>query len=149
MSLDVYLKLPSIAKAGSGIFYRENGRVLELTHAEWNEKFPDRELVIVSSGEVISEYSFDANITHNLNKMADAAGLYQIVWRPDENKITYAEQLIDPLTEGLARLKANPESFKKYEPSNGWGSYDGLVQFLEEYLDACKKFPQALVYVSR
>lgn len=148
MSLDVTLKLPNVSKGGSGIFYRENGRVREMTYAEWNEKFPNREPVIFTGGEE-SESPFSANITHNLGKMADAAGIYQIIWRPDENEITYADQLVTPLTEGLERLKQNPEEFKKYNPDNGWGNYDGFVKFVEEYLAACIKYPSATINVFR
>lgn len=35
----------------------------------------------VSNGE---QWLFDANITHNLNRMAGAAGIYDALWRPDE-----------------------------------------------------------------
>ena len=36
----------------------------------------------------------DVNITHNLNKMADAVGLYEVLWKPDEIGITTASQMI-------------------------------------------------------
>lgn len=147
MSLDVYLKSPVKSENGSGIFYRENGQIREMTHAEWNEKFPNREPIIITSEEDSS--SFSANITHNLGKMADAAGIYQVIWRPDENEIIYADQLITPLTEGLERLKQNPEKYKEYNPDNGWGNYEILVQFVEGYLAACKNCPSATVNVWR
>ena len=91
---------------------------------------------------------YEANITHNLGEMASEADLYKYLWRPDENGITRAAELIDPLTEGLARLKADPDRFKSYNPSNGWGSYEGLVKFTENYLEACKRFPRATVKIS-
>lgn len=28
---------------------------------------------------------FEANITHNLNKMAKEVGIYEYLWRPDED----------------------------------------------------------------
>jgi len=37
---------------------------------------------------------FEANITHNLNRMAQAAGIYEALWCPDEIGITKAAQLI-------------------------------------------------------
>ena len=92
---------------------------------------------------------FDYNITHNLNKMADAAGIYQHLWRPDELNITRAEQLIAPLTDGLALLENDPERFRQFNSPNGWGDYDGLVVFVRAYLDACKQNPDAEVSVSR
>lgn len=39
---------------------------------------------------------YEANITHNLNKMAAEAGIYECLWRPDEHGITHARQIIDP-----------------------------------------------------
>lgn len=92
---------------------------------------------------------FTANITHNLNQMADAAGIYEHVWRPDEIGITTARQLIEPLRQGIALLRSDPARFKALNPSNGWGDYDGLVRWLERYLAACEEHPDAEVEVSR
>jgi hypothetical protein len=92
---------------------------------------------------------YQANITHNLNTMAAEAGIYEALWRPDEHGITHARQLIEPLRAGLALLIAEPERFAKHNPSNGWGSYDGLVAFVREYLAACEKNPDAQVRVWR
>ena len=51
----------------------------------------------------VSRDVFDANITHNLTDMANAAGIYGVVWRPEENGIDCAEQLIAPLTEAIKK----------------------------------------------
>ena len=92
---------------------------------------------------------YNGNITHNLNKMAMEAGLYEVLWRPEELGMTRAEELIPTLTAGLARLKADPEKFKAHNPPNGWGSYEGFVRFVEEYLNACGENPEAAVEVWR
>lgn len=89
------------------------------------------------------------NITHNLGSMAAAAGIYEYLWRPDECKIEKAEGLIGPLKKGLALMKADPEKFKKYNPSNGWGDYVGFVQWIEDYIKACEANPEAFVNTSR
>lgn len=89
------------------------------------------------------------SITHNLNKMALASGLYEALWRPEEVGYKLAKDLIYPLTEGLAELKAYPSMYKQYNPENGWGSYEGLVKFVEEYLQACKDNPEAEVRACR
>lgn len=85
------------------------------------------------------------NITHNLVQMAAAAGIYEALWRPEENGITTAAELVPLLEAGLSRLRAAPDEFKKHNPPNGWGSYDGLVQFVSEYLVACQENPDAKV----
>ena len=149
MSLDVYLNIDEEVTLSDDtqerIFIREDGRTKEITREEWNRRFPDREPVIVP--DYISTEVYWANITHNLVKMADKAGIYAYLWRPDEWDITHAKQLIEPLTLGLSNLHAQPEYFKQFNPENGWGTYEGLVDFVEEYLDACKKYPDAKVSV--
>lgn len=103
-------------------------------------------------GKTYTEQSEDvywANITHNLTEMADAAGIYQALWRPEEIGITKASQLIDPLTFGLKKLKDDPEFYEKFNSSNGWGLYEHFVPFVSEYLQACIDSPDADVSVSR
>ncbi len=90
---------------------------------------------------------YSRNITHNLGEMAEAAGIYKHLWHPEEIDIWDAEDLIKPLEEGLARLKANPEKYKKYNPPNGWGDYESLVEFVGIYLKHCRLFPDAKVEV--
>ena len=89
------------------------------------------------------------NITHNLNLMDEEAGIYRELWRPDEINIEYAHQLIEPLSKGLEKLKSDPEYYKRFNPENGWGSYEYLVKFVTEYLQKCIIFPDSLVSVSR
>ncbi len=89
------------------------------------------------------------NITHNLNTMAQKAGLYLLLWRPDELGMTRASELIPGLEEGLAKLTGCPTYYKVYNPENGWGDYDGFVDFVTEYLQACKDNPDAEIEISR
>lgn len=89
------------------------------------------------------------NITHNLGRMADEAGIYRHLWRPEEINITTAGQLIDPLTVGLELLKSDPKRFKAFNAPNGWGTYENFVPFVEDYLEACRENPDAEVSVSR
>jgi len=92
---------------------------------------------------------FGSNITHNLGIMAKEAGIYDIVWRPDENNITQAKQLIGALKNAIKSMEDDPERYKKYNPENGWGSYDGFLKWLKEYLMACEENPEAEVSVWR
>lgn len=148
MSLDVYLTLTGVTKLFSnGIYIRRNGQNEEITREEWDELYPGREPATVEFDEGDEVYS--ANITHNLGKMADEAMLYMPLWRPDEMGITHAAQLIEPLRLGLGILRRDPERFKKLNPKNGWGDYDGLLGFAERYLQVCETYPDAEVEVSR
>lgn len=116
-----------------------------------------------------NETVYDANITHNLGKMADMAGLYEALWRPhrlkpgynipesdndaeyyfEQQDITYAKDIIKIVERGLNKLKKSPSKYKKFNASNGWGTYDGLVKFTEGYLNALKEYPDAIIRVSR
>ena len=137
MSLDVYLNAPGKTESGSGIYIREGGRTREITRAEWDEKFPGREPVVANvdcGGEV-----FWRNITSNLTEMAAHAGIYTWMWHPDQAGVKSAADLVGPLSDGLAALKADPSKFQRFNPENGWGRYEDLVEFVEAYLEACKK----------
>ena len=92
---------------------------------------------------------YSGNITHNLVGMAEEAGIYKHLWRPEEIGITHAAQLIKPLKAGLRALEADPERFKKLNPPNGWGRYETLVAFVRNYLEACVENPDAEIRVSR
>ena len=104
----------------------------------------DFSLTIVQPTEV-----FTANITHNLNEMAEEAGIYKALWRPEEIGITKAAQMIPVLEEGLRLLKSDPERFKKFNSPNGWGTYKHFVPWVEEILAGCKEYPDAGVQVDR
>lgn len=91
----------------------------------------------------------DENITHNLNTMAGEAGIYECLWRPDENGFTQAKDIIEPLSKGLKELKARPSYFTQFEAENGWGLYEHFVPFVQRVLDAAEKHPNANIYVSR
>src|SRR6478609_9159315 len=92
---------------------------------------------------------FDYNITHNLNRMADAAGIYEAMWRPDEHGYVHAGDIIDVLDKGLVELRSTPLYFKGMNPKNGWGNYEGLVKATSAYLAACRQYPSAEISVWR
>lgn len=121
--------------------------------------------IYVSVGDIWElsdeECDYYLGITHNLGEMASQCGLYNPLWRPyrlynikddsDEAESFRAEagELLDAIEWGLKELKSNPQKYKSYNPSNGWGSYEGLVEFTEKYICMIKKFPDSLVEVSR
>ena len=99
---------------------------------------------------------YSGNITHNLGKMAaevklsNGMTLYDVLWRPDEQDgLVFAQDISELLDEGWNILLSDPEKFKKFNPENGWGSYDGLCNFVYNYRNACWNNPGALLSVSR
>lgn len=119
----------------------------------------------------VNEELYSANITHNLGEMASKAGIYDALWRPyrlrkewkkikelndyeaevkfeNETKLI-AEELIPYLIKGLKKLKERPKYYEKFNSENGWGTYKHFVPFVQKYLNACEKYPEAEVNVSR
>ena len=92
---------------------------------------------------------YETNITHNLNKMADAAGIYGVLWHPEDNGIEQAKHLVEPLIKAISEMKANPDFFKRFDSPNGWGLYVNFLPWLERLLEACKDNPNATIEVSR
>lgn len=148
MSLDVYLEVEEpVEVRGSGIFIRTEGSTLEITREQWDTMNPGIEPLMLQPTE--SNCVFSANITHNLGKMAKSAGIYQALWRPEELGLTKAKELIPLLREGVSRLESNPDLFRKDNPSNGWGTYEQLLNFCTGYLGACENWSEATIRVWR
>jgi hypothetical protein len=115
------------------------------------------------------EELYSANITHNLGEMADKAGIYEALWRPHRLREVYdiseddhfaereyedsvtilAKDIIPYLEKGLEKLISKPDYYEKFNSPNGWGMYEHFVPFVQDYLTACKHFPESIVNVSR
>lgn len=92
---------------------------------------------------------YSTNITHNLGRMAAQAGIYDCLWDAQETGFKTAFDITARLETGIHYLKSNPEQFKQYNATNGWGTYDQFVPWLEELLEACKANPDAEINISR
>ena len=151
MSLDVYLTMEDSSgqQATECIYIRENGQNREISREEWERRYPGRVPVTTVADTMETGTVYSANITHNLGTMANHAGLYDCMWRPDEHGMEYAHQIIEPLRKGLVLLVNDRKRYETLNPSNGWGDYDGLVNFVTRYLKACEEFPEATISVSR
>lgn len=90
-----------------------------------------------------TETRFNSNITHNMTKMAMnipiditldginyVGTLYDFVWRPEENNACNTNKLKDILSAGISYMIQNRLDLLKYNPENGWGSYDGFLHWL-------------------
>jgi hypothetical protein len=92
---------------------------------------------------------YEDNITHNLGNMAEAAGIYEACWHPEDVGIKTARQLIEPLRNGVEWLRTHERDARKHDAANGWGLYEHFLPWVERYLAACEANPEALVSVSR
>lgn len=152
MSLDVYFRMPEFAKLPkeerTGIFLRDEGVTQQITREEWDRRFPNLD---PSLYEVCEDDGtvFSLNITHNLVEMAQEAGLYEALWRPEEIGVSTASDLIPKLENGLVTLIFEKERLLPFRPDNKWGSHDALLWFVRECLRAAQKFPSAEVISCR
>lgn len=98
---------------------------------------------------------YEGNITHNLNKMAmevklsNGRTLYEVLWRPEEHNYTKASEIAPLLVEGIMILRSERERFLPFNPPNGFGDYWGLVDFTQEYLNACLENPDGEIQACR
>ncbi len=105
--------------------------------------------VDTGSKELQTVQLFTSNITHNLTEMADNAGIYKALWRPEEINAKHAGDIIEIVESGLSKMKESPELYKVFDAPNGWGTYEQFIPWIEEYLEACKKHPKAIIEISR
>ena len=42
-----------------------------------------------------------------------------------------------PIAQAIARMKAAPDEFRAMNPKNGWGTYEGALEFMEKFYMAC------------
>ena len=81
--------------------------------------------------------------------MAEEAGIYAAVWRPEENGITTAGELIGPLEAAIAAMVADPPRFERHNSPNGWGLYENFVPWLRALLGARRENPSLQFMASR
>jgi len=98
---------------------------------------------------IYDDVVWERNITHNLNKMAKKAKLYKVMWKPEKLGVDTAEKAIPYLEKGLKKLKRKKDKLLKYQPENGWGTYDDLLQFVEDYLNNCRQHPDSQIYITK
>ena len=101
---------------------------------------------------------YDWNFTHNLGLMAREAGIYQALWHPNKDytdtweegyvEINTAAELLPILEAGYNKMVANPSYYRTFNPTNGWGSYDGFIGVIAEIIEACKSFPNLRPYAN-
>lgn len=88
-------------------------------------------------------------VTHNLGKMAQELGIYEYLWRPDEIGVVQAKQLIKPLGVAIDNIRDRKAHYRTFNPPNGFGTMEGFIDFMIDYLKACRTYPNAFVDACR
>ena len=120
MSLDLYAELPKV-KLGEIECYCTPYNIGDVS--EWSR-----------NGAIHL-----GNITHNLCDMAhhvkvtDELSLYDLLWHSEEHFAGNLDELRPLWIKGFEIAKQKPE-LKKYNSSNGYGTYEGFIGFLERVI---------------
>ena len=85
----------------------------------------------------------DRSPTYNLAPMFHAA-LDISLSDLDGERCTDCEPIFD---DAVRRMQAEPAKYRSMEPSNGWGTYDDALQFMQDMLGACRAYPDGHVVV--
>lgn len=99
--------------------------------------------------ELNGEEVYSSNITHNLSEMAQKVNefFYKALWCPEEIDAVHAQDIIYDLRKGISTLVCAPSYYKQFDALNGWGTFEDFVPFVVEYIEACEKYPTAIVRV--
>ena len=104
------------------------------------------------------------NITHNLNTMAiqcyiqfnesgysqKQISLYDLLWRPLEQGFRKNNELyLKTLLKLYQQLENRPEYYKQYDAENGWGTYEGFLNFVKKAVDLCMEHPDWYINIHR
>ena len=113
-------------------------------------------------GEDAKEIEIESylQITHNLNTIVSELGLilglpyYEVIWIPDElfelkNGEVPAVLVLKTLPDLIKNLLEFEDRLVDYLPSNGYGTFEGLIRFLCDYLKECYRNKDSFVYCCR
>jgi hypothetical protein len=61
---------------------------------------------------------------------------------------TNAGQSLPTLQRAVTAMEADPEKYQAMNPANGWGDYEGALDYLRKLRDACAAYPNATIHIS-
>ena len=85
-------------------------------------------------------------INHTSNtsaKIKEVCGSYPSEW--DGKKCS---EMLPVITQGCDRLRSHSQEYRQFEASNGWGTVETTLKFLNDIRLACEEFPTAVLEVS-
>ena len=112
-----------------------------------------------NAGEDV-EIESHLQITHNLTSVVDELGklvgkpYYEVIWIPDElfglkNGEVPVTSVLKVLPDLIKNLLKFEDRLTEYLPSNGYGTFEGLVSFLCDYLKECYTHQESYIYCCR
>lgn len=81
------------------------------------------------------------NYTWNVSPMYTEALGYTLSELDGEK----AKSVVGELQQGYMRMLDNPQKYKKMNPPNGWGDYEGALKYLRDLIVACQENPDCKI----
>ena len=97
----------------------------------------------IDTGNGYTEVVNVGNYTWNVSPMYKEALGYTLS-ELDNKK---ANEVIDELAEGHKKMIKKPQKYKKMNPDNGWGDYEGAKEYLHDIIIACAENPECIIRV--
>ena len=123
----------------------------------------DTSIIIDTGGEYPAEVEDIGNYTSNVSEMYRLAmpgpyaggGKYDGVKDLGEERVglpgisgLQCTQAAEILRLGIVYMEEHRKELIKLEPENGWGSYQGALDYLRKIHDACVRHPKATLAVN-
>jgi len=105
----------------------------------------DFEMVI----EELTTVESGLNYTYNVSKMYYEAFRYAgLEGGINSLHKMLGKDMIDPLKIAIKEMKINSKYYRKMNPRNGWGDYEGALNVLEKLLKWSYSHPKATLIIS-
>ncbi|WP_407563347.1 hypothetical protein [Streptomyces sp. 184] len=59
-----------------------------------------------------------------------------------------AEDARTDLQQAVHDMETHPEAYRAMNPPNGWGDYEGALDYLRRLGDACRAHPKTTIHIS-
>ena len=89
---------------------------------------------------------YEANVTYNLSDMYYKCIDTEYGYRKLDGM--KCDEALPILNNAIQDMITNAADYKKFNPANGWGSYDGLLKQMQQMRDCCEKNPDGIISVS-
>lgn len=86
---------------------------------------------------------YETDVTYNLSKMYYKAIDEELGLRKFNGM--NCNDAIPILEKAISDMENNKKEYEKFNPENGWGSYEGLLRRFREILEICKNNPDGII----
>jgi hypothetical protein len=98
----------------------------------------------IDTGYHTREVTESRNYTSNVWEMFDKAGLENGIKGLDGMSAKNAALVLDPV---IRYMETHPDEMQQFNAQNGWGDYEGALEFVKGIFFDCLENPKCTVYV--